>query len=156
MKYRSDLNLGEGLCIFTSFDFQDSGLYLLYVTVLTFNSICFCWSDTENLAICIFCLYVIIPSIVNQVPFSGLCLLLFLFPLSVEYLWSSEWASQIFLVALLAYVRRWCVFCLTTIVKQFVDSEGRFIPEDLKLDNKIIATGKIYALNSLILNSFFF
>ena len=35
MKYRSDLNLGEGLCIFTSFDFQDSGLYLLYVTVLT-------------------------------------------------------------------------------------------------------------------------
>ena len=61
----------------------------------------------------------------------------FLFPLSVEYLWSSEWASQIFLVALLAYVRRWCVFCLTTIVKQFVDSEGRFIPVDLKIDNKI-------------------
>ena len=42
MKYRSDLNLGEGLCIFTPLDFQDSGLYLLYVTVLTFNSICFC------------------------------------------------------------------------------------------------------------------
>ena len=80
----------------------------------------------------------------------------FLFPLSVEYLWSSEWASQIFLVALLAYVRRWCVFCLTTNVKQFVDSEGRFIPVDLKIDNKIIATGKIYALNSVILNFFFF
>ena len=80
----------------------------------------------------------------------------FLFPLSVEYLWSSEWASQIFLVALLAYVRRWCVFCLTTNVKQFVDSEGRFIPVDLKIDNKIIAAGKIYALNSVILNFFFF
>ena len=79
----------------------------------------------------------------------------FLFPLSVEYQWSSEWASQIFLVALLAYVRRWCVFCLTTIMKQFVDSEGRFIPVDLKIDNKIIATGKIYALNSVILNFFF-
>ena len=65
MKYRSDLNLGEDLCIFTSFHFQDSGLYLLYVTVLTFNSICFGWSDTENPAICIFCLYVIIPSVVN-------------------------------------------------------------------------------------------
>ena len=25
----SDLNLGEGLCIFTSFHFPDSGLYLL-------------------------------------------------------------------------------------------------------------------------------
>ena len=77
MNYSSDLNLGEGLCIFTSFHFQDSGLYLLYVTVLTFNSICFGWSDTENPAICIFCLYLIIPSVVNQVPFSGLCLLLF-------------------------------------------------------------------------------
>ena len=73
MKYRSDLNLGEGLCILTSFHLQDSGLYLLYVTVLTFNSICFGLSDTENPAICIFCLYVIIPSVVNQVPFSGLC-----------------------------------------------------------------------------------
>ena len=29
MKYSSDLNLGEGLCIFTSFHFPDSGLYLL-------------------------------------------------------------------------------------------------------------------------------
>ena len=77
MKYRSDLNLGEGLCIFTSFHFQDSRIYQLYVTVLTFNSICFGWSDTKNPAICIFCLYVIIPSVVNQVPFSGLCLLLF-------------------------------------------------------------------------------
>ena len=82
-------------------------------------------------------------------------LIAFLFPLSVEYLWSSERASQIFLVALLAYVWRWCVFCLTTIMKQFVDSEGRFIPVDLKIDNKIIATGKIYALNSVILNFFF-
>ena len=27
-KYSSDLNLGEGLCIFTSFHFSDSGLYL--------------------------------------------------------------------------------------------------------------------------------
>ena len=91
MKYRSDLNLGEGLCILNSFHFQDSGLYLLYVTVLTFNSICFGLSDTENPAICIFCLYVIIPSVVNQVPFSGLSYFIaFLFPLSVEYLWSSE------------------------------------------------------------------
>ena len=136
MKYRSDLNLGEGLCIFTSFHFQDSGFYMLYVTVLTFNSIYFGWSDTENPAICIFCLYVIIPSVVNQVPFSGLCLLLFCSH-SVQNICGHEWASQIFLVALLAYVRRWCVICLTTIVKQFVDSEGRFIPVDLKIDNKI-------------------
>ena len=104
MKYRSDLNLGEGLCIFTSFHFQDSGLYLLYVTVLTFNSICFGWSDTENPAICFFCLYVIIPSVVNQVPFSGLCLLLF----CSHSVWNTcghqNRASQIFLVALLAYV----------------------------------------------------
>ena len=28
MKYSSDLNLGEGLCTFTSFHFPDSGLYL--------------------------------------------------------------------------------------------------------------------------------
>ena len=28
-KYSSDLNLGEGLCIFTSFHYPDSGLYLL-------------------------------------------------------------------------------------------------------------------------------
>ena len=28
-KYSSDLNLGEGLCIFTSFHFPDSGFYLL-------------------------------------------------------------------------------------------------------------------------------
>ena len=28
-KYSSDLNLGEGLCIFTSFNFPDSGIYLL-------------------------------------------------------------------------------------------------------------------------------
>ena len=29
-KYSSDLNLGEGLCMCTSFHFPDSGLYLLY------------------------------------------------------------------------------------------------------------------------------
>ena len=29
MKYSSDLNLGEGLCICTSFHFPDSELYLL-------------------------------------------------------------------------------------------------------------------------------
>ena len=29
MKYSSDLNLGEGFCICTSFHFPDSGLYLL-------------------------------------------------------------------------------------------------------------------------------
>ena len=29
MKYYSDLNLGEGLCIFTFFHFPDSELYLL-------------------------------------------------------------------------------------------------------------------------------
>ena len=29
MKYSSDLNLGEGLCICTSIHFPDSGLYLL-------------------------------------------------------------------------------------------------------------------------------
>ena len=28
-KYSSDLNLGEGLCVCTSFHFPDSGLYLL-------------------------------------------------------------------------------------------------------------------------------
>ena len=28
-KYSSDLNLGEGLCICTSFHFKDAGLYLL-------------------------------------------------------------------------------------------------------------------------------
>ena len=44
-------------------------------------------------------------------------------------------ASQIFLVALLAYVQRWCAFCLTTFMKQFVDSEGRVFPVDLKIDN---------------------
>ena len=135
MKYRSDLNLGETLCIFTSFHFQDSGLYLLYVTVLNFNSICFGWSDTENPAICIFCLYVIIPSVVNQVPFSGLCLLLFCSHSVQNTCGHQNRASQIFLVALLAYVQRWCAFCLTTFVKQFVDSEGRVIPVDLKIDN---------------------
>ena len=49
-------------------------------------------------------------------------------------------------------------FAYKTMVKQFVDSEGRVIPVDLKIDNKIIVIGKIYALNSGILNffSFFF
>ena len=28
-KHSSDLNLGEGLCISTSFNFPDSGIYLL-------------------------------------------------------------------------------------------------------------------------------
>ena len=47
-------------------------------------------------------------------------------------------------------------FVYKTIVKEFVDSEGRVIPVDLKIDNKIIVIGKIYALNSGILNFFFF
>ena len=42
-------------------------------------------------------------------------------------------------------------FVYKTIVKQFVDSEGRVIPVDLKIDNKIIVIGK-----SGILNFFFF
>ena len=46
-------------------------------------------------------------------------------------------------------------FVYKTIVKQFVDSEGRVIPVDLKIDNKIIVIGKIYALNSGILNFLF-
>ena len=41
-------------------------------------------------------------------------------------------------------------FVYKTIVKQFVDSEGRVIPVDLKIDNKIIVIGK-----SGILNFFF-
>ena len=44
---------------------------------------------------------------------------------------------------------------IKTMVKQFVDSEGRVIPVDLKIDNKIIVIGKIYELNSGILNFFF-
>ena len=120
MKYRSDLNLGEGLCIFTSFHFQDSGLYLLYVTVLTFNSICFGWSDTENPAICIFCLYVIIPSVVNQVPFSGLCLLLF----CSHSVWNTcghqNRASQIFLVALLINLRAEVVYILFNNIRETI------------------------------------
>ena len=47
-------------------------------------------------------------------------------------------------------------FVYKTIVKQFVDSEGRVIPVDLKIDNKIIVIGNIYELNSGILNFFFF
>ena len=44
--YSSDLNLGEGLCIFTSFHFQDSGLYLLngFDFILVYSE----WRDTEN------------------------------------------------------------------------------------------------------------
>ena len=45
-KYCSDLNLGEGLCICTSFHFTDFGLYLL--NGLDFYFIYFKWSDTEN------------------------------------------------------------------------------------------------------------
>ena len=40
-KYSSDLNLGEGLFICTSFHFPDSGLYLLH-------GFDFEWSATEN------------------------------------------------------------------------------------------------------------
>ena len=47
MKYSSHLNLGEGFCIFTSFHFPDSGLYL-YSTVLIFILIYFELCDTEN------------------------------------------------------------------------------------------------------------
>ena len=46
MNYSSDLNLGEGLCIFASFHFPDSGLY--HRTVLIFILIYFDWRDTEN------------------------------------------------------------------------------------------------------------
>ena len=46
MKYSSDLNLGEGLCIRTSFHFPDSGLYLL--SGFDFYLIYFEWRDTEN------------------------------------------------------------------------------------------------------------
>ena len=46
MKYSSDLNLGEGLCICTSFHFPDSGLYLL--NGFDFYLIYFEWRDTEN------------------------------------------------------------------------------------------------------------
>ena len=42
-----DLNLGEGLCIFTFFLFSDSGLYQLNA-VFTFILIYFEWCDTEN------------------------------------------------------------------------------------------------------------
>ena len=45
-KYSSDLNLGEGLCTFTSFHFPDFGLYLLAVSM--FILINFEWRDTEN------------------------------------------------------------------------------------------------------------
>ena len=46
IKYSSDLNLGESLCIFTSFHFPDSELCLLN----GFDSffIYFEWRDTEN------------------------------------------------------------------------------------------------------------
>ena len=46
MKCSSDLNLGEGLCMFTSFHFPDSGLYLL--NGFDFFKIYFKWRDTEN------------------------------------------------------------------------------------------------------------
>ena len=45
-KYSSGLNLGEGLCIFTSSHFPDSGLCLL--KGLIFILIYFEWRDTES------------------------------------------------------------------------------------------------------------
>ena len=47
MKYCSDLNLGEGLCIFTSFHFRDSGFNLLNGFDFYFKFY-FEWRDTEN------------------------------------------------------------------------------------------------------------
>ena len=46
MKYSSDLNLGEGICICTSLHFRDSGLYPL--NGFDFFFIYFEWRDTEN------------------------------------------------------------------------------------------------------------
>ena len=46
MKYSFNSNLGEGLCIFTSFHFPDSGLYLS--NGFDFILIFFEWRDTEN------------------------------------------------------------------------------------------------------------
>ena len=40
MKYFSDLNLGEGLCICTSFHFPDSGLSLLNDFDFDFDLFC--------------------------------------------------------------------------------------------------------------------
>ena len=45
--YSSDLKFGEGLCIYNSFHFADSGLYL-FGTVLIFILIYIEWRDTEN------------------------------------------------------------------------------------------------------------
>ena len=45
-KYSSDPNLDEGLCIFISFHFPDSGLSLL--NGFDFYLIYFEWRDTEN------------------------------------------------------------------------------------------------------------
>ena len=39
MKNCTDLNLGEGLCIFTFFHFPDSRLYLLHAFDFIFNSV---------------------------------------------------------------------------------------------------------------------
>ena len=47
MKYSSDPNLGEGLCIFTSFHFPDCGFYLLNDFDLIFFYL-FHWRPTEN------------------------------------------------------------------------------------------------------------
>jgi len=47
MKYSSDLNLGEGLCIFTP-PFISQILDFIYWTVLIFILIYFEWRDTEN------------------------------------------------------------------------------------------------------------
>ena len=42
-KYSSDLNLGEGLCICTSFHFPDSGLYLLNGFDFSFDLFWMAW-----------------------------------------------------------------------------------------------------------------
>ena len=47
MKTRTDLNLERGLCIFTSFYFPDSGLYLSNGFDFYFD-LYFGWRDTEN------------------------------------------------------------------------------------------------------------
>ena len=42
-KYSSDLNLGEGLCICTSFHFKDAGLYLLNGFDFSFDLFWMAW-----------------------------------------------------------------------------------------------------------------
>ena len=47
-KYSSDLNLGQGLCIFTSFHFPDSRLYLLNSFDFYFDLFWMVWLKTSN------------------------------------------------------------------------------------------------------------